>query len=53
MGKRKTVGFVLGRFSKEDEDEVKDAIENSSKMALALLSGEKIEKIMQLYNKKC
>lgn len=52
-GKDKTVGFVLGRFSKEDEQEVKEGIENSSKMALALIDGEKIEKIMQLYNKKC
>ncbi|WP_300358443.1 aminoacyl-tRNA hydrolase [Fusobacterium sp.] len=51
-GKEKTVGFVLGRFSKEEELDVKEAIENASKMALSLLEGEKIEKIMQLYNKK-
>ena len=50
-GKDKTVGFVLGRFSKEDESEVKEGIENASKMALALIEGEKIEKIMQLYIK--
>lgn len=52
-GKDKTVGFVLGRFSKEDEDDVKEGIANSAKMVLALLNEEKIEKIMQLYNKKC
>lgn len=51
-GKDKTVGFVLGNFSKEDEEDVSNGIINSSKMALALISGEKIEKIMQLYNKK-
>ncbi len=51
-GKEKTVGFVLGRFSKEEEKEVKESIENASKMVLSLLDGEKIEKIMQLYNKK-
>ena len=51
-GKDKTVGFVLGRFSKEDESEVKEGIERAFKMTLALLEGEKIEKIMQLYNKK-
>lgn len=52
-GKDKTVGFVLGRFAKEDEQEVNEGIENASKMALSLVEGEKIEKIMQLYNKKC
>ena len=51
-GKDKTVGFVLGRFSKEDESEVKEGIENASKMALCSYKGRKNRKNYRTYNKK-
>ena len=48
----KTVDFVLGRFSKEDELEIEKVLKDVSDLVLKYLDGEKIENIMQVYNKK-
>ena len=43
------VNWVLGRFPKEQESELKSALENSTK-ALRLMVDEKIDQAMNLYN---
>lgn len=50
--KDKIINFVIGRFSKEEEIEIENIIENTAKIALEIVEGEKIEKVLQKYNKK-
>lgn len=49
--KDKIINFVIGRFSKEEEVEIESIIENTAKIALEIVEGEKIEKVLQKYNK--
>ena len=51
-GKDKTVDFVLGNFSKDDEKLIEESLLNISDLAVKFINDEKVETIMQLYNKK-
>ncbi|MFK4785863.1 aminoacyl-tRNA hydrolase [Fusobacterium sp. MFO224] len=48
----KIIEHVIGRFSKEEEKELENIIENVSEMALLLAKGEKKDKVLQKSNKK-
>ena len=54
IGKPKdnTIDFVLGQFSKSEQEEVTMMIENASKCAIDIIQDIEIGKIMQKYNKK-
>lgn len=54
IGKPKdnTIDFVLGQFSKSEQEEVTMMIENASKCAIDIIQDIEIVKIMQKYNKK-
>lgn len=50
--KDKTIDFVLGNFFKEEEKAIEDSLLNIFELVVKYLKGEKIENIMQIYNKK-
>lgn len=54
IGKPKdnTIDFVLGQFSKSEQEEVTLMIENASKCACDIIKDIELSKIMQKYNKK-
>ena len=54
IGKPKdnTIDFVLGQFSKSEQEEVTLMIDNASKCACDIIKDIELSKIMQKYNKK-
>lgn len=48
----KIINHVIGSFTKDEEEKLKEIIEESSEISLALLRGEKKDKVLQKYNKK-
>lgn len=54
IGKPKdnTIDFVLGQFSKSEQEEVTLMIDNASKCACDIIKDVELSKIMQKYNKK-
>lgn len=54
IGKPKdnTIDFVLGQFSKSEQEEVTMMIENASKCVIDIIQDIEMGKIMQKYNKK-
>lgn len=54
IGKPKdnTIDFVLGQFSKSEQNEVTLMIENAGKCAIDIIDDIELGKIMQKYNKK-
>lgn len=54
IGKPKdnTIDFVLGQFSKSEQEEVTLMIENATKCACDIIKDIELSKIMQKYNKK-
>lgn len=45
-----TINYVLGKFAKAEEEEVKKMIENAAKASLELISEENIDKVIGKYN---
>ncbi len=50
--KEKIVNFVIGRFTKEEKEEISEVLVNAGEAALELINGTKIDRVMQMYNKK-
>ncbi|WP_163467996.1 aminoacyl-tRNA hydrolase [Fusobacterium sp. IOR10] len=48
----KIISHVIGRFSKEEENQLENVIENVSEMSLLLVKGEKKDVVLQKSNKK-
>jgi PTH1 family peptidyl-tRNA hydrolase len=47
---QETINFVLGRFAKEDMDDVNEMIEKITEAIVEIIEDKKIEKIMNKYN---
>lgn len=51
-GKDNTIDFVLGEFSKAEQDDLNNMIRNSSDCVQDMIKNTELSKIMQKYNKK-
>lgn len=50
--KNKIVDFVIGRFSKEEEEKISEVLVHATEALISIIEETPIEKIMQSYNKK-
>ena len=50
--KNKVVDFVIGRFSREEEEEISKVLVHTSEIIMGMLDGISLDKLMQTCNKK-